>query len=117
MVKELKVLENRMTALIRDIEFSDQINDFQRELRKDTKSVKEDNHPIVKADKTANFYRTKPCDYKDLVDKNMQKAFKKADKGQEAKINKAAKAIAEEIDLSDRVETMPKRDAFIMLKV
>ena len=50
-VKELKVFENRMT----DIEFSDQINDFQRELGKDMKSVKEDNHLVVKADKTTNF--------------------------------------------------------------
>ena len=50
-VEELNVFENRMTDLIRDIEFSDQINDFQRELRKDMKSVKEDNHLVVKADK------------------------------------------------------------------
>lgn len=57
MVEELKVFESRMTDLIRDIEFSDQINDFQRELREDMKSVKEDNHLVVKADKTTNFYR------------------------------------------------------------
>ena len=115
-VEELKVFESRMTDLIRDIEFSDQINDFQRELREDMKSVKEDNHLVVKADKTTNFYRMKPGDYKDLVDKNIQKSYKKANKGQEARINKDAKAIAEELDLSDRVETMAKRDAFITLK-
>ena len=58
----------------------------------------------------------KPCDYKNLVDKNIQKSYKKANKGQEARINKDAKAIAKELDLSDRVETMAKRDAFITLK-
>ena len=47
----------------------------------------------------------KPCDYKNLVDKNIQKSYKKANKGQEARINKDAKAIAEELDLSDRIET------------
>ena len=111
-VEELKVFESRMTDLIRDIEFSDQTNDFQRKLREDMKSVKEDNHLVVKADKTTNFYRMKPCDYKNLVNKNIQKSYKKANKGQEARINKDAKAIAEELDLSDRVETMAKRDAF-----
>ena len=116
LVEELKVFENRMTDLIRNIEFTDQINDFQRELRNDMKSVKEDNHLVIKADKTTNFYRMKPCDYKDLVDKNIQKSYKKANKGQEAKINKDAKTIAEELDLSDRVETMAKRDTFITLK-
>ena len=80
------------------------------------KSVKEDNYLVVKADKSTNFYRMKPCDYKDLVDKNIQKSYKKANKGQEARINKDAKAIAEELDLSDRIETMTKRDAFITLK-
>ena len=115
-VEELKVFENRMTDLIRDIEFSNHINDFQIELRKDMKSVKDDNHLIVKADKSTNFYRMKPGDYKELVDRNIQKSYKKADKGQEAKINKDAKTIAEELHLSDRVETMAKRDAFITLK-
>ena len=105
-----------MTDLIRDIVFTDQINDFQRELRKDMKSVKEDKHLVVKADKTTNFYRMKPYDYKEVIDKKIQKSYKKADNGQEAKINKDAKAIAEELDLSDRVETMAKRDAFITLK-
>ena len=100
--------------MIRDIEFSDQINDFQRELREDMKSVKEDNHLVVKADKTTNFYRMKPGDYKDLVDKNIQKSYKKANKGQEARINKDAKVIAEELDLSDGIETMAKRDAFTL---
>ena len=80
------------------------------------KSVKEDNHLVVKADKTTNFYRMKHCDYKNLVDKNIQKSYKKANKGQEARINKDTKAIAEELDLPDRVETMAKRDAFITLK-
>ena len=98
------------------IEFSDQTNDFQRELRKDMKSVKDDSHLTIKADKTTNFYKMKPGDYKDLVDRNVQKSYKKADKGKEAKINKDAKTIAEELDLSDRVETMAKRDAFITLK-
>lgn len=115
-IDELKVFENGMTDLIRDIEFSDQTNDFQRELRKDMKSVKEDSHLVIKADKTTNFYRMKPCDYNDLVDKNIQRSYKKANKEQEAKINKDAKAIAEELELSDRIETMAKRDAFITLK-
>ena len=79
MVEELKVFENRMTDLIRDIEFRDQINDFQRELRKDMKSVKEDNHLVVKAEKKTNFYRMKPCDCKDLIDKNIQKSYKKSE--------------------------------------
>ena len=76
-----------MIDLIRGIEFNDEINDFQRELSKEMKRVRNDNHLTVKADKTTNFYSMKPCEYKDLVDKNIQKAYKKAGKGEEAKIN------------------------------
>ena len=59
---------------------------------------------------------TVPRDYKELLDKNIQKDYKKAEKRQETKINKKAKVIAEKLELADRVEAMARRDAFITLK-
>ena len=69
----MAIVTHRLSRRI-DIEFSDQIKDFQRELRKDMKSVKENNPLVVKADKTTNIYRMKPCDLEELVDKNIQKS-------------------------------------------
>ena len=115
-VEELKVFESRMAELIQNIEFDERTNDFQKELARDLKNVNSDDHLVVKADKTSNFYRMKPEEYKQLLDKNIQKTYKKAEKKHEEQINKEAKAIAEELGLADRVEAMARRDAFITLK-
>ena len=58
----------------------------------------------------------KPNEYKELLNKNIHKAYKKAEKRQEAKINQEAKTIADRLELADRIETMARRDAFISLK-
>ena len=117
MVEEMKAFENRMMELIRGIEFDQRTNDFQKELTKDVKRVREDIQLVVKADKTTNFYRMKPNEYKELlINKNIHKGYKKAEKCQEAKINQEAKTIADRLELADRIETMARRDAFITLK-
>ena len=112
----MKAFENRMTELIRGIQFDQRTNDFQKELAKDVKCVREDDQLVVKADKTTNFYRMKPNEYKELLNKNIHKGYKKAEKRQEAKINQEAKTIADRLELADRIETMARRDAFITLK-
>ena len=115
-VEEMKAFENRMTELIRGIEFDKLTNDFQKELAKDVKRVREDDQLVVKADKTTNFYRMKPNKYKELLNKNIHKGYQKAEKRHEAKINQEAKTIADRLELADRIETMARRDAFITLK-
>ena len=105
-----------MTELISNVEFEQRRNDFQSELSKDIKKINNDDHLIVKADKTTNYYRMEPGQYNELLNKNIQKSYKKAQKTQEDKINKEAKEISERLDLSDRIDIMAKRDAFITLK-
>ena len=115
-IEEMRLFESRMTELVGNIEFHERSNDFQKELNEDLKKVIDDDHLTVKADKTTNFYRMKPRDYKELLDKNIQKDYKKAEKRQATKINKKAKVIAEKLEFADRVEAMARRDAFITLK-
>ena len=51
----MKAFKNRMTELIRGIEFDQRTNDFQKELAKDVKRVREDDQLVVKAEKTNKF--------------------------------------------------------------
>ena len=55
MAEEMKAFKNRMTELIRGIEFDQRTNDFQKELAKDVKRVREDDQLVVKAEKTNKF--------------------------------------------------------------
>ena len=71
---------------------------------------------FVKADKTNNFHKMRPEQYKEKLDVNIQKMYKKANEYHVTEINTEAKKITEELEISDRVETMAKRDCFITLK-
>ena len=70
----------------------------------------------VAADKTTNFYKMKPDDYKELLKKNIEKEYKKAPTSAEKQINTQAKAIAENLKLDNRIETLARKNAFISLK-
>ena len=76
-IEKMKVFETKMIWVIENIEFSKYTNDFQRKLKKDIKSATENTNLTVKADKTTNYYQMKPTDYQSLIDKNVQKAYKK----------------------------------------
>ena len=65
-----------MTEPISNVEFEQRGNDFQSELSKDIKKINGDDHLIVKADKTTNYYRMEPGQYNDLLNKNIQKSYK-----------------------------------------
>ena len=54
--------------------------------------------------------------YTELVNTNLTKTYKKTTQSEVATINKEAKHIAESINLSDRVEILAQKEAFITLK-
>ena len=58
----------------------------------------------------------KPTDYQSLIDKNVQKTYKKSSSSQIASINQEAKSITSELDLDDRIEAIAQRESFITLK-
>lgn len=102
--------------MIQHVEFKNYSNEFQRGLNNDMNNVNNDKKLIVKDDKTTNFYRMEPNEYNEMLDKNIKKMYKKAKQQQVSQINEGAKTIADGLQLSDRVETMAKRDSFITLK-
>lgn len=115
-ISELKEFEDSMVNLIQSIEFEDKTNDFQRKLHKDLKTLNNDSKLTVKADKTTNYYKMEREKYNDLVDSNVTKTYKKADKKEVLSINRDAKRIAEKIHLGDRIEKLAEKKAFITLK-
>ena len=68
------------------------------------------------ADKTRNFYLTKPATYSTLLEENITSKYKKINNEQVKAINCEAKDIAQELDLADRIEKIPESEAFITLK-
>ena len=71
---------------------------------------------IVPEDKTRNFYKMEKNSYKELLNNNITKEYKKVDSNVTDDISKGDKAAAERLEIDDRLYCTQRRDAFITLK-
>ena len=78
--------------------------------------IKSSPNLFIFADKSSNIYKAAPREYNKLLKNNIRKSYKKSTERLEKAINMEAKNIAKKIQLSDRIECLPKTPAFITLK-
>ena len=106
-----------MYNMVRNIRYKQsRPSDFQCNLTKDLKEIKNSSNLYVPADKTANVYKVSADQYQQLLLNNITASYKKAASGAKVDIDREAKAIARDLGLEDRIECLAKRDAFITLK-
>ena len=74
---ELRPFEDSLLHLIQNIEFSTISNPYLNTLKNEVKKIEKDPNLIISADKTSNFYKMKPQKYQELLEKNIQKEYKK----------------------------------------
>ena len=89
---------------------------FQRSLKNDIASVKNENRLFVKADKSTNFYKLDAHECNRLLNDNVTKTYRKADTKQISEINDEARSISTALHIDDRVESLAMNEAFITLK-
>ena len=70
----------------------------------------------MKADKTRSMYRVTKDQYHKLMRGNVTKMYRPAPDTTYAEINSEAKQIAKELKIGNRIDIMPKAEAFITLK-
>ena len=68
------------------------------------------------ADKTTNYYKMNATSYEKLLNKNVQKDYKKAPTNAQQSINVEAKNIAHKLGISNRVDILACKESFITLK-
>ena len=115
-IPELKEFEDGLTSIIEKIKFRKVNNTFQQKLRKDITKIKYYNHLLIPADKTNNYYKLKSEQHETLLNKSIQKEYKKSTETGESHITREDKNIAERLKLSDRINITAKREAFLTLK-
>ena len=89
---------------------------FQYIFKKDADSINESADAFVLADKTNNVYKVSAGKYKQLLTDNVSTHYMKDKHNTESNINKEAKQICERLDISDRVQRIPPKQAFITIK-
>ena len=114
--KNLLEFEKDLIALVKSVKFRRWTNKFQEQMKKDAKDINKTDKIIVKADKTSNMYKLTIDEYNKLLLNNITKTYRKADTEIVDKINKDAKDIAVELELDDRINQLPAREAYITLK-
>ena len=73
-IPELKEFEDGLTSIIEKIKFRKVYNTFQQKLRKDITKIKNDNHLLIPADKTNNYYKLNSEQYETLLNKSYRKS-------------------------------------------
>ena len=91
-------------------------NPFQQKLNSEKEMIRNEPKLVVSADKTSNFFKVEPEEYKELVKKNVEAEYKKENKQNIQKVNKAHKKIVNKLEIEDRVFKTVKRECFITLK-
>ena len=116
LVAELDELQDMLYDLVVGIKFKKYSNEFQNKLKKDIKKIATENKIFVAADKTTNFYKVTKEKHDELLEKEINKDYKKATQNTVKDITKKDKEIASALDLDDRIYSTSKRQAFITLK-
>ena len=76
-VDELSDFENEFMFLVKNIEFGNIINNFQKNLNDDIKRINTSKNVLAKADKSRNIYQLGKDDYKKYLRENITKTYKK----------------------------------------
>ena len=105
-----------MTNMITNIKFKKVSCPFQKKISSNMKNIKSSDKLFVPADKTTNYYKMDSTSYNNLLHKNITKTYKKIPSATVSSINNEAKAIASELNLADRINTIAEREAFVTLK-
>ena len=90
-------------------------NSFQKQMSNDIKGMSKE-HVYVKSDKTNNYFKLEPEKHETLLERNIQKEYKKSDEIMEKLILRKEKKIAEDLELVKRIDIPSKAEAYITLK-
>ena len=115
-VQDLKLLEQRLLAMVRDIQFRNFTDEFQEKLKQDVRQIRDATELIVEADKTSNHYKLNKDQFKDLLNKNIHKDYKKAAEEDLRRATEHHKKIVAKYDLDDRMNATQARPARITMK-
>ena len=115
-INEIKDFENRLKIMIRDVVFRPYTNDFQEKLKRDINDIVNNPNIIVAADKTTNNYELNTNQYNDLLQRNIQKDFKKAANETVVDDIQNQKEVVSDFDLEKRVMYSQPMPAYVTLK-
>ena len=102
--------------MIKNIEFRKIYNSFQERLSNDIKQIKNNDKLFVSADKSRHVCKLGQSEYKNLLKEKITKTYQKSDRQKVNNVNSHAKRITEKLPISDRIEKLQEKEAYITMK-
>ena len=113
---QLQDFKQGLIKIAETIEFTKHSNPLQEKMKRDIKQIRSTDKVLTGADKTTNFYKITPEAYDKMLHDNITQENKKANPDIVEVIDKKDKAMAEKLDIADRMFKMTKREAHITVK-
>ena len=115
---ELVSFESDVTHLIANIEYRENKtrSGFPKTLKRDTSYINNSKDIFIKADKTSNIYEVSKETYLKYMKDNVTAHYEKAPPGTENEINAEARDITQRLKISDRVEPIAHKGAYVTIK-
>ena len=85
-------------------------------MKQDIAQIKSFNDVFIFVDKTNNFYKSSPEEYKKLFSNNIPKSYRKFTERLEKAINMEAKHISKKLALDNRIECLAKKSCVNIVK-
>ena len=119
MPQYLRDFEKELHRLVKEVKHRDRKNiksDFLTELDKKVKVIKCSKKVLVGADKSSNYYHMSKEHHNQLLMKAINKDYKKAPEGKEDQVNRDAKAISDNLEISEKVFKLELKQSVITVK-
>ena len=111
--------ENEWWEIVKNIKFKNN-NDikckFQKNLKKDLKTMTNGQHIIVNGDKSTNLYKVDKPEYLRILSREIHKHYKKCDESIVESIENDLENFSTNFGVSDRVSKIVKSEAFCSIK-
>ena len=115
-VVQLRPFENELLQVIEQLEFRETRSDLQTKMKNDLKRIRESKNIIVPADKTVNYYSVPKEQYQELLENNITTEYRKADENIQQEMDQKSKQITDQLDISDRVDVLAPKGAYVTFK-
>ena len=115
-VEHLAAFEDDLYDLVRSIQFTPHLNEFQKQLHRDVKEITSSKDVFISADKTPNIYRMPGDRYKKLLNDNITKSYETTSRSAMHAINPKAGNIASRLGIAGRVEVYADKTAYVKIK-
>ena len=115
-IDELKPFEDDLFHMVETIKFRKTTNSNKENLKRDVNKIQSSTKIFVPADKTRNYYELDKDHHDKLLRENITKNYRKANADSANQVNQELKKITTKHDISEKVEIMAHRQAFITLK-